>query len=59
MKAMQFFQRLREPSSMAGLAVLMGLIGVPAAPEVVQGAGQVLTGLFGLAAVFMREKGAK
>lgn len=56
MKAMQFFKRLREPSTMAGLAVLLGLVGVPAAPEVVQGAGNVLTGLLGLAAVFMREK---
>lgn len=53
---MEFLKRLREPSTMAGLAVLLGLFGVPAAPEVMQGAGQVLTGLLGLAAVFVREK---
>lgn len=41
---------------MAGLAVLLGLFGVPAAPEIMQGAGQILTGLFGVAAVFLREK---
>jgi hypothetical protein len=51
-----FFDRLKEPSSMAGLAVLLGLFGVPAAPEIVQGAGQVVTGLFALAAIFVKEK---
>lgn len=55
---LKYLNRLREPSSLAGIAVLLGLFGVPAAPEVVQGAGQVLTGLLGLAAVFVREKGA-
>jgi hypothetical protein len=53
---LNILNRLREPSSLAGIAVLLGLFGVPAAPEVVQGAGQVLTGLLGLAAVFVREK---
>lgn len=57
MQFLNFFDRLREPSTMAGLSVLLGLLGVPAAPEVMQGAGQVLTGAFALAAVFMREKG--
>jgi hypothetical protein len=52
---MEFLKRLREPSSMAGLAVLLGLFGVPAAPEVIQGAGQVLTGFLALASVFLGE----
>jgi hypothetical protein len=51
--------RLKEPSSLAGVAVLLGLFGVPAAPEIVQGAGQLLTGLLALAAVFVREKAAQ
>lgn len=41
---------------MAGLAVLFGLFGVPHAPEILQGVGQVLTGAFGVAAVFLGEK---
>lgn len=56
MKFLTLFDRLREPSTMAGLAVLLGLFGVPAAPEILQGTAQVVTGLFGLAAVVMREK---
>lgn len=54
----QLLNRLKEPSSMAGIAVLLGLFGVPAAPEVIQGAGHLLTGALGLAAIFMKEKGA-
>lgn len=50
-------QRLREPSTMAGLSVLLGLFGVQVAPEVAQGAVQVVTGAAALAAVFMKEKG--
>lgn len=50
--------RLKEPSTMAGLAVLLGLFGVPAAPEMVQGAGMILTGVTGLLAVLLPE-GAK
>lgn len=53
---MKFFERLKEPSSMAGLAVLLGLFGVPAAPEIVQGVGQIIAGGFGLAAILLREK---
>jgi hypothetical protein len=47
--------RLKEPSTMAGMAVLLGLFGVPAAPEMVQGAGMVLTGVAGLLAVLLPE----
>lgn len=56
---LKLLNRLKEPSTMAGLAVLLGLFGVPAAPEIVQGAGNVLTGVLGLAAVFVREKGGE
>lgn len=40
---------------MAGLAVLLGLFGVPAAPELLQGAGHILTGVLAVASVFMGE----
>lgn len=46
--------RLREPSTMAGLGVLLTLFGVP--PGVPELAGQAVAALAGLAAVFMREK---
>lgn len=49
--------RIKEPSSLAGLAVLLGMFGVPAAPEMVQGVAQIITGALGLAAVLVREKG--
>lgn len=48
-----FLTRLREPSTMAGLAVLATLFGVPAGvPELV---GQVVVGLAGLAAMLLPE----
>ena len=48
-----FLTRLREPSTMAGLAVLASLFGVPAGvPELV---GQVAAGLAGLAAILLPE----
>lgn len=53
-----FVNRLREPSTMAGLSVLFGLFGVQVAPEVASSAVQAVTGLTALAAVFMQEKGA-
>lgn len=49
--------RLVQPSSLAGLAVLLGLFGVPNAPELVQGVGQVVTGALAVAAVVVNEKG--
>ncbi len=55
----QLLNRLKEPSSMAGIAVLLGMFGVPAAPEIVQGVGHVLTGIIGLAAILIPEAGAK
>jgi hypothetical protein len=45
--------RLREPSTMAGLGILLALFGLPAGvPELI---GQVIAGAAGLAAVFMPE----
>lgn len=52
-----FINRLKEPSTFAGLSVLLGLFGVQVAPELATGAVQTLTGLAALAAIFMREKG--
>lgn len=53
---LKFFERLKEPSTHAGLAVLLGLVGVPHAPEIMGGAMQIATGLFGLVAVLMPER---
>lgn len=49
--------RLKEPSTWAGLSVLLGLFGVHFAPEVMTTIIQVLTGVAALAAIFMKEKG--
>ena len=51
-----FFNRLREPSSMAGLAIVLGLFGVPLAPEALQAGGSMVAGVAGLLAIFMSEK---
>lgn len=51
----KILERLREPSSWAGVAVLLGLFGVPVgAPELV---AQVGAGLAGLLAIALKEKG--
>lgn len=51
-----FLARMREPSTYAGLSVLLGLFGVNVAPEVMAPAIQVATGAAALAAVFMGER---
>ena len=49
------FERLKEPSTLAGIAVLLQVWGVPAGvPDL---AVQILTGLAGLAAVYLPERG--
>ena len=48
--------RLKEPSTWAGFAVLLGLFGINIAPEVLAPAIQGLTGIAGAAAVLMSEK---
>jgi len=50
--------RLREPSSYAGLAALLGIFGLQVAPEAWTLVIQVLTGLSGLAAFFLKDKAA-
>lgn len=49
----KFFQRLREPSTMAGLSALALLFGAP--PGAVDLVFQVMGGLAGLAAVVLPE----
>ena len=48
--------RLKEPSSWAGIAALFGIFGIPVAPEIMQPVIQVGTGAAALAAIFLREK---
>lgn len=50
-------RRLREPSTWAGLSVVAALVGVP--PGTVEAAGQVVAGLFALAAALMPESKAQ
>lgn len=48
--------RLREPSSYAGLAALLGIFGLQVAPEAWSMVIQVLTGAAGLAAFFFKDR---
>lgn len=50
---MNFFKRLREPSTMAGLGALAVLFGMP--PGTVELAYQVVGGVAGLAAIVIPE----
>lgn len=45
--------RMKEPSSYAGLASLLGLVGINLAPESMTAIVQVLTGIAALIAVFV------
>lgn len=45
--------RLKEPSSYAGLAALLGLVGVKLAPEALSAIIAVLTAVAGAVAVFV------
>jgi len=56
---MRLLAMFKEPSTMAGLSVLMGLFGVPNVPEILQGVASIATGAFGLAAVIMPERGGE
>jgi len=51
------FARLREPSTYAGLAVLLSLFGVQIAPEAMQAGIQAVSGLAGVAAIIVAERG--
>lgn len=48
--------RLKEPSTMAGIGVLLALFGVPHADVVVTGATQIIGGVAGLLAIALPEK---
>lgn len=49
------FKRLREPSSMAGISVLLGLFGVQIAPEVAHAVIQIVSGVAAVGAVLLPE----
>lgn len=51
-----FLARLREPSTYAGLAVLLGLFGVQVAPEAMTAGVQMVSGGAALAAVLIGER---
>lgn len=52
----ELLDRLREPSTMAGLAALSALFGVPGLDQAI---AQTAGGVMALAAIFMKEKGSK
>lgn len=54
-KLIPLLNRLRQPSTWAGVAALGLLFGLP--PGTVELSGQVVGGLAGLAAIFLNEKG--
>lgn len=51
---MGFVDRLKEPSTWAGLSVLGVLFGLP--PGTIDLAGQVVGGVAGLVAMFLKER---
>lgn len=56
MKLANILQRLREPSTWAGISVLGIVFGLP--PGTLELVGQVVGGAAGLAAIFLTEKRA-
>lgn len=56
MNRFEYLNRLREPSTWAGVAVLLSIFGVNMAPADTQAVVNGGVGLAGLLAVFMREK---
>ena len=54
MNVIPFLQRLREPSTWAGIAALGVLFGLP--PGTVEAVSQVVGGIGALAAIFLPEK---
>lgn len=56
MKALEILMRLREPSTWAGISILLTLFGVP--PGVPDALGSILAGIGAVAAVVLKEKGA-
>lgn len=56
MTVIHFLQRLKEPSTWAGLSALGLLVGLPAGT--IDALGQVVGGVAALAAIFLPEKNA-
>lgn len=56
MNRYDYLQRLREPSTWAGVGILLGLFGINLAPENAQVFVNGGVGLAGLLAVFVGEK---
>lgn len=52
-------QRLREPSTMAGLAGLLAAVGISIPGEMVTQITVVVGGIAGIASMMMKEKGEK
>lgn len=52
-------QKLSQPSTWAGIAILLSVFGVPMTEDVAQSIVQSGVALSGLAAIFLNEKGAK
>lgn len=55
-KTLMIINRIREPSTWAGVSLLLTLFGVP--PGIPEAVGQVLSGVAAAAAVFMSEPGS-
>jgi hypothetical protein len=53
------FDRLKEPSTYLGLAILGGLVGVSLEPDQWTAIAAAVAGVIGLLEVFRREKSAK
>ena len=59
MNRWDYMARLQEPSTWAGLGVVMGLFGINFAPAEAQVFVQGGVGFAGLVAIFMGEKGKR
>lgn len=55
MKFLNILNRFREPSTWAGVSILLTLFGVP--PGVPEALGQIIAGAGAIAAVVIAEKG--
>lgn len=59
MNRYDYVRKFSEPSTWAGIGILLGLFGVNLAPEQAQVFVQGGVGFAGMLAVFMGEKGSK
>lgn len=56
-KTVMIIQRIREPSTWAGISLLLTLFGVP--PGIPEAVGNVLAGIGAVAAIVLSEPGAQ